>query len=204
MSAGTVHHSCRLDATMSSWLGVLLAHKSMLRSTFVNSIAVSFHVHTILDGLQDSLVYGQGSSFAATRQKCRLKGGDIASVHDAETNSFIVRGEVVAKIRQHERKYLRNLIVLGRFANLDFNDGYWIGLTRTNGTWQWTDGSPVDFTKWHVLMIPPSDAGKHACAYISKQNYTDNDWLSAPCDQLNVWVAACQADPYSEHNKLLI
>jgi len=47
-------------------------------------------------------------------------------------------------------------------------ESYWIGLSdaRTEGTFEWLDGSPVTFTKWNVGE--PNDWGSNEdCAEIN-------------------------------------
>ena len=52
-----------------------------------------------------------------------MEGGYLASIHDAETNQFLVG---LLKVRSY------------------------IGAVYKNGQWTWTDGSPWDFENWRA------------------------------------------------------
>eukprot|EP00057_Strongylocentrotus_purpuratus_P027654 XP_011682128.1 PREDICTED: macrophage mannose receptor 1 isoform X1 [Strongylocentrotus purpuratus] len=69
-------------------------------------------------------------SFSDVQQKCKDRGGDLASIHDLNENSFI--------------------LALARDNGMDSE--FWIGLNDGNSpmSFQWEDETPVDFTLWNT------------------------------------------------------
>ncbi|CAJ0601533.1 unnamed protein product [Cylicocyclus nassatus] len=70
------------------------------------------------------------ATFDEAEAKCRLMGGHLASIHSEEENSAVYR---MSESYQNYTTY---------------SDFTWIGLKRSGTTWKWTDGTPLDFTKW--------------------------------------------------------
>lgn len=84
--------------------------------------------------------HAERKTYAAARADCQQRGGDIASIHSAEENAQAA-----------------SLVGLGSDA--------WIGFTdqRAEGTWVWSDGSPVVYTNW-AGGEPNSYLGDEDCA----------------------------------------
>ncbi|XP_071485675.1 echinoidin-like [Diadema antillarum] len=63
--------------------------------------------------------------------------------------------------------------------------GFWFGLNDidSEGTFVWSDGSPVDYTKW-IPGQPTNYGGNEDCGhmwYRDAQTDTTRDWNDAPC-----------------------
>uniref|UniRef100_A0A914CPU0 C-type lectin domain-containing protein n=1 Tax=Acrobeloides nanus TaxID=290746 RepID=A0A914CPU0_9BILA len=73
----------------------------------------------------------------------------------------------------------QEMTILGDYATSTSGSGdIWVGLfdPYQNGSWQWLDGSPVNFTYWDAGE--PSLVGTNDCAIFSAQSYK---WVSTPC-----------------------
>ncbi|ELU11204.1 hypothetical protein CAPTEDRAFT_86677, partial [Capitella teleta] len=92
----------------------------------------------------------QQANFDEAEAYCRsLSGGHLASVHSADEWSFI-----------------------NRFLTENGNLGWvWFGLTDrvSEGSFQWTDGSPVGFTAWDAGE-PNNQPGDGDSVFIKLQN----------------------------------
>ncbi|XP_015279234.1 PREDICTED: macrophage mannose receptor 1-like [Gekko japonicus] len=95
------------------------------------------------------------------RDFCREIGGDLASIHSDEEQS---------KIQEL------------------FEDEAWIGLNVLDSDVgnTWSDGSPVDFERWHPWFSPITDAGQQCTTVDSRFPY----WTMSSCSSLYHW--ACQ------------
>ena len=75
-------------------------------------------------------------------QYCRQQGGDLASIHGEveQAAAYAACSAVVGDTSDHD--------VYGTEAGQPH--GCWIGLADQyeEGSWRWTDMSPVDYTNW--------------------------------------------------------
>ncbi|CAJ0601532.1 unnamed protein product [Cylicocyclus nassatus] len=87
----------------------------------------------------DSLPYSTGGfryqrscnkTFDEAEKYCIDLKGHLASIHSEEENNVVHK---MSEIYQNYTSY-------SHFT--------WIGLRRKGDTWEWTDGTPLDFTKW--------------------------------------------------------
>ncbi|XP_042179949.1 secretory phospholipase A2 receptor isoform X2 [Oncorhynchus tshawytscha] len=72
-------------------------------------------------------------------------------------------------------------LLLGLLANISGSGSeVWIGLIKklSSSAVEWSDGSPVDLTLWHVHH--PTHSNSQLCA---KTDLTEGNWLLAPCDE---------------------
>lgn len=72
-------------------------------------------------------VFGFSYSHWDAEDYCRRQGGHLASIHSSSDDNFI--------------------------RSLWISSGHyyvWLGMHRVNKCWEWTDGSAVEFTKWHT------------------------------------------------------
>ncbi|KAK8734902.1 hypothetical protein OTU49_005721, partial [Cherax quadricarinatus] len=106
-------------------------------------------------------------SFSSARADCQSKGGDLASIHSAEENDYIVS--------QVNSDYY-------------YNTYWWIGMTDSGheGTYQWSDGTSVTYTNWDILSYY-SFRGESNCALLG-DNFGDNLWSLDLCDSYNSYV----------------
>uniref|UniRef100_A0A914CW08 C-type lectin domain-containing protein n=1 Tax=Acrobeloides nanus TaxID=290746 RepID=A0A914CW08_9BILA len=105
------------------------------------------------------LYAGGVMDFNGAEDKCVQDGAHLASIHSEKENEFV--------------------------TELAFTDGgttsfckwinAWIGLNFTNGNWSWTDGTPLDYTKWGCNL--PQD-GYETCAFTNTAHSSDKcgDW----------------------------
>ena len=75
--------------------------------------------------------------WAQARQAATLRGGELASIGSSDENDFVFR--------------------VGRSAWIGGWAGPWIGGMRTATGWEWSDGSPWNFTAWDC--VNPSNTG---------------------------------------------
>lgn len=98
-------------------------------------------------------------NWADARADCQARGGDLASIGDAGENSF-----VHGLIQPTE-------------------DAPWIGFNdqASEGSWKWSDGSPVTFTNW--ATSEPNNSGNEDCAHIYSYNTSPQNkrWNDANC-----------------------
>ena len=81
-----------------------------------------------------------GIGWAAARVGCQSRGGDLASIHSAAEQA--------------------QLVALA--PRLGASHDYWIGLNdiAREGTWVWSDGTPVDYSAWSTITTPFSRNGE--------------------------------------------
>ncbi|XP_051914526.1 galactose-specific lectin nattectin-like, partial [Hippocampus zosterae] len=115
--------------------------------------------------------------FADAESVCNILGGNLASVHSALENAVIVQ--------------------LNAAGTSDSSSDIWIGLHEAieEGTFFWTDDSPVDFTNFK------SDNDSGDCLAIENDDVL---WDKDPCSVENKFVCAREADqrdpPYKSTN----
>lgn len=92
------------------------------------------------------------TNWNAARDTCLAYGGDLASIPNDATNSWIC-------------------------STLGCSDQPWMGFNdiAVEGTWVWSDGSPVTFTKWG--SGEPNNSGNEDCGHFR----TDTYWNDASC-----------------------
>ncbi len=92
------------------------------------------------------------TNWLAARDTCLAYGGDLASIPDNSTNSWIC-------------------------STLGCSDSPWMGFNDrvAEGTWVWSDGSPVTFTRWG--SGEPNNSGDEDCAQFRPDAY----WNDVQC-----------------------
>ncbi|GAA6093471.1 macrophage mannose receptor 1-like [Tachysurus ichikawai] len=104
---------------------------------------------TAVSLIREYVYFPQLMSWNAAQSYCRQQYGDLATITTEEENQRAV------SIWQY---YVS-----------------WIGLTRT-GTWQWSDGEELNFTKWYTGQPDYKPPGK-SCAALNSQG-----WRNYDCD----------------------
>uniref|UniRef100_A0A914CNP3 C-type lectin domain-containing protein n=1 Tax=Acrobeloides nanus TaxID=290746 RepID=A0A914CNP3_9BILA len=109
--------------------------------------------------------------------RCQQDGAHLASVHSDFENEFITDSAYG--------------------GGGQWNGSVWIGLTFQNGNWQWTDGTPIDYTHFGCFN------GTGNCYAVLTAHYKDGvcgDWFSFwdnlvfNCD-VDVTQAICKYTP---------
>lgn len=98
------------------------------------------------------------------RSQCRKDGGDLASLHNIEEQSFVISQ-------------------LGYMAN----DVLWTGLNdqKTSLLFEWSDHSSVSFTQWAVGQPPHVDTRRKHCVLIKG---AEGKWSSGTCENRNGFI----------------
>uniref|UniRef100_A0A914D563 C-type lectin domain-containing protein n=1 Tax=Acrobeloides nanus TaxID=290746 RepID=A0A914D563_9BILA len=114
-------------------------------------------------------------SFNNGEARCQQDGAHLASVHSDFENEFI------------------SIYAYGGGGS--WNGSVWIGLNFQNGSWQWTDGTPLDYNHFGCW------SGSTNCYCMITNHYKDGcgDWYSfwdkaAPCDTV-LPQAICKYTP---------
>ncbi|XP_076822718.1 macrophage mannose receptor 1-like [Clavelina lepadiformis] len=97
---------------------------------------------------------------------CQVQGADLVSIHSDEEITIIT-----------------NLVL--QQTNYSFVY-FWIGLNNLNQVYQWTDGSPVNFTNWDTGE-PDHPQGFENCAE-SQLYYHYPDWNNLNCDMTRNFI----------------
>jgi hypothetical protein len=110
--------------------------------------------------------------FAKAEMECLAKGGHLASIHDAFTNAIITQDTP-------------------DYFNQNGSTDFWIGGNTLNSKniWEWTDGSPFDYTDWK--MGEPSNKTSSNCAAVSMNN---GYWTAQDCFNLKPYVCKVPSD----------
>jgi hypothetical protein len=92
----------------------------------------------------------------AAKGICRGLGSDLPSIHSAEQNDI-----------------LRQVAVISQYY-------LWLGLhdLDQNGTFEWTDGTAVNYTNWENGVQPPTGP---RCVLIKKDGF----WIRYACIDAN-------------------
>ncbi|XP_070582573.1 macrophage mannose receptor 1-like [Erythrolamprus reginae] len=117
-------------------------------------------------------IHRQTTSWQDASSLCRKEGGDLASIHNVEEYSFIIS---LLGYRQ--------------------SDELWIGLNdlKIQMFFEWSDGSPVTYTKW--LRGQPTHANNRQedCVVIKGK---DGYWADEPCDMEYGYI--CKRKPLKQ------
>uniref|UniRef100_A0A914DSL3 C-type lectin domain-containing protein n=1 Tax=Acrobeloides nanus TaxID=290746 RepID=A0A914DSL3_9BILA len=92
---------------------------------------------------------GSNADWNTGNADCQSSGAQLASIHSDAENDFI------AKISNAANTFV------------------WFGLYKPNGTWVWTDGTPVDYTNW--MPGEPNGDGPEFCGEMGYCCYDSND-----------------------------
>ncbi|KAG9356092.1 hypothetical protein JZ751_000936 [Albula glossodonta] len=104
--------------------------------------------------------------WASAEVHCVNEGGNLASVHSEEEYNFIRQ-----LVNTHAGQKVR----------------FWMGLTdsQKEGTWLWSDGSKVDYTKWNPGE--PNNSNGEDCG---EGNFSNSEgWNDVACK--NTFASVC-------------
>ncbi|KAK2531290.1 macrophage mannose receptor 1 [Columba livia] len=118
-------------------------------------------------------IYRTPKIWKEAQSSCRKEDGDLASIHNIEEYSFTV-------------------------SQLGYkpDDELWIGLNdfRVPMYFEWSDGTPVTYTKWHHGE-PTHTRNKADCVIIKGE---DGSWADSPCETKLGYV--CKRKPLPEES----
>ncbi|CAJ0929825.1 unnamed protein product, partial [Mesorhabditis belari] len=107
---------------------------------------------------------GKQETFSAALGFCQANSGNLLSIHSPFQNNLL------AQI-QYSETVLRG----------------WLGIVKTNGTWQWTDETPLDYLKFQS-----NDDDTLSCAILDS---TNSMWKAVSCEATYQFL--CSASPTS-------
>ncbi|MCB9569952.1 MAG: CotH kinase family protein [Myxococcales bacterium] len=101
--------------------------------------------------------------FDQANTECKAKGGELVSIHDQATQDWLVQ-EAFA------------------IASAD----WWIGLSdiQQEGTFVWSDGTPLDFTAWNEGE--PNNSGNEDCVNLPK--WSGGLWNDLKCSTVRPYI----------------
>jgi len=115
-------------------------------------------------------------TWAASRNECINKGGDMVSIATFEENSLVGAMGMRVEINANE-------------GNLpDQRETMWLGLSKDGGVWKWTDGTTANYTIWENGQPDPN------YSYVTIGFGQDNDFKWYAQDVGNT-ISICQAAP---------
>ncbi|XP_059195810.1 C-type lectin domain family 7 member A-like [Centropristis striata] len=115
-----------------------------------------------------SISYYDWKSWHESRIECRRLGGDLVVIESQEEQEFI---------NNH---------------TIDYNDemhGYWLGLSKTEGTWAWVDRSNFTVTYW----TPQHSEYYKSCGLSQPRKEPLANWLKVSCEMWNRWICETRA-----------
>ncbi|KGL73953.1 Macrophage mannose receptor 1, partial [Tinamus guttatus] len=120
------------------------------------------------------IIYRTPKIWKAAQSSCRKEGGELTSIHNIEEYSF-------------------TLSQLGYKAD----DELWIGLNdfRVQMYFEWSDGSPVTYTKWHQGQ--PTHTRDEADCIVMKGE--DGFWADSVCERKLGYI--CKRKPLAEETE---
>ncbi len=104
-----------------------------------------------------------GKDYSAAEASCKAKGGTMLSIHSQAVQDW------------------------ASTTAFGINDAeWWIGLDDLDveGTFTWSDGTPLDFTAWNDGE--PNNAGEEDCANLPP--WTGGRWNDLPCDHVQPYI----------------
>ena len=101
-------------------------------------------------------------NFNEAHTDCIGRHGDLVSIDNAVENSLIFNDSRI------------------------LNDNYWwIGLQNVSNKWSWTDGTPLNWTKWK--KEPPN----HECGLLNLQH---DAWVSDKCHNRHPYICEYEGE----------
>ena len=109
----------------------------------------------------------EARTFWGAEKACKSRGGHLAAMHSVDEQKMIADGALVSS---------KGLWL-----------PWWIGLNDVDaeGSFVWTDGTPVDFTKWSAGE-PNNAGGAEHCVHI--HGVEASVWNDIPCDVLRPYI----------------
>ncbi|XP_028264186.1 CD209 antigen-like protein E [Parambassis ranga] len=109
------------------------------------------------------------ASWERSRQDCREKGADLVAIDSYEEQVFLTA---------------------------TINQSSWIGLNNRDheGTWKWSDGTPLDSTPGYWRENQPDNGGgnplwgEENCVHLTARQEAKKNWNDQGCDASNRWI----------------
>ncbi|KFW86143.1 Macrophage mannose receptor 1, partial [Manacus vitellinus] len=111
-------------------------------------------------------IFRESKGWEAALTSCQKQGSHLASIRNLEEHSFVVS----------------RLGYILCFHRLEPTDKLWIGLNdrKVQMYFEWTDGTPVTYTKWHLGEPSTTNNRPEDCVLIKGQ---DGYWADSVCEK---------------------
>lgn len=125
-------------------------------------------------------------NYSEAKQRCNRVGANLTSIHSEDENDFV---SSLASAHDEHDPVITHQHLLKQT---------WIGLTQfERDSWQWDDGTDVDYENWTPMLDRPSEPSSNYCVML----FTDNNdqqlhykWGQSDC-QKKLRAFVCRKRP---------
>uniref|UniRef100_A0AC34RKD6 C-type lectin domain-containing protein n=1 Tax=Panagrolaimus sp. JU765 TaxID=591449 RepID=A0AC34RKD6_9BILA len=126
---------------------------------------------------------GSAFNFNSAQEICQKQNANVVSIHNEAENT------IVGKLTTLEQGFKSHIV------------GVWIGLTYSNGAWNWTDGTTFNYQAWGDQ--DPDNVDRQKCVVFYPDGASDDDydnyimqWDTSTCTD-NFLRVVCKKDSKS-------
>ncbi|NXR67350.1 MRC1 protein, partial [Rhadina sibilatrix] len=118
-------------------------------------------------------IFRDSKGWEGALASCQKEGSHLASIQSLEEHNFIVSQLGYSEVPKE---------VLSLFPSLEPTDKLWIGLNdrKVQMYFEWSDGTPVTYTKWHLGEPSTTHNRPEDCVLIKGQN---GYWADHICEK---------------------